>query len=48
MCVLVDPSSFVAGSSMERVSGLLRIARIPTIIIRQDDNLASVLQGQVI
>lgn len=48
LCILVDPASFAAGPSIDSVAELLRVARIPTIMVRQNDNLASVLQGQII
>ena len=47
VCVLVDPASFAPGQSIDDVAGLLRVAHIPTIMVRQNDNLVSVLQGQI-
>jgi uncharacterized protein (DUF58 family) len=47
MCFVVDPSSFGIATSSDDVVGLLRVARIPTIIVRNNDNLSSVLAQQV-
>lgn len=43
LCVLVDPQSFGAPSSADELRGLLRLARIPTIVIRHGDDLTAAL-----
>jgi uncharacterized protein (DUF58 family) len=43
MCIFVDPVSFGSTQSSQEIVGLLRIARIPTIVVRQNDNLSAVL-----
>jgi uncharacterized protein (DUF58 family) len=44
MCVFVDATSFGTSRSSREILGLLRIARIPTIIVKQNDNLAAALE----
>jgi uncharacterized protein (DUF58 family) len=43
MCVLVDPSSFSGGYSADEMRGMLRIAKIPTVVIRKNDDLTAAL-----
>ncbi|MEQ8673392.1 MAG: DUF58 domain-containing protein [Aggregatilineales bacterium] len=42
MCILIDPESF-GGRSSEETRGILRLLRIPTIVVRRDDDLSVVL-----
>lgn len=42
-CVLVDPTSFGVPAAMDDVRTMLRIARIPTIIVKQGDDLTAAL-----
>ncbi|MDK3161520.1 DUF58 domain-containing protein [Kamptonema cortianum] len=42
-CVLIDPSSFGAHADIDEVRTMLRVARIPTIIIRLGDDLSAAL-----
>jgi uncharacterized protein (DUF58 family) len=43
MCILVDPSTFGAPTAAAETIGLLRLAKIPTIVVRKNDDLGSVL-----
>jgi uncharacterized protein (DUF58 family) len=42
MCVLVDPASF-GGPSSSAAQGMLRLARIPSVVIRRGDDLTAAL-----
>lgn len=42
MCILIDPESF-GGKSSEETQGILRLLRIPTIVVHQGDDLSTVL-----
>lgn len=44
MCVYVDPASFVASQSTDELRGMLQLARIPTITVRNGDPLKEILQ----
>jgi uncharacterized protein (DUF58 family) len=46
VCVLVDPASFGGASTAESIQGMLRLAKIPTIIIRRGDDLTTALKQQ--
>ncbi|MBC7814155.1 MAG: DUF58 domain-containing protein [Burkholderiales bacterium] len=43
MCVLIDPSTFGGTTSSDELRGMLRLAKIPTIIIRRNDDLTAAL-----
>lgn len=43
MCVLIDPQSFGGLRSSDELRGILRLARIPTLIIRRNDDLTAAL-----
>ena len=42
MCVLVDPASF-GGDSSAPIQGVLRLARIPSLLVRRGDDLTAAL-----
>lgn len=42
MCIFIDPSSF-SGPASDEMQGLLRVARIPAIVVRRNDDLTAVL-----
>lgn len=46
LCVYVDPETFGAASGPS-IKGMLRLARIPTIVVKRGDDLASVLSKRV-
>jgi uncharacterized protein (DUF58 family) len=48
MCVLVDAESMGAEASTDKVYSRLRLAKIPTIVIRNRDDIASVLEQRII
>jgi uncharacterized protein (DUF58 family) len=43
MCILVDPQSFGGENGTEEITGLLRLAKIPTITIRKNQDLSAAL-----
>jgi len=43
MCILIDPFSFSGTTPSEDTIGLLRLAKIPTITVRKNDDLSAVL-----
>lgn len=43
MCILVDPYSFGGSTTADETIGLLRLAKIPTITVRKNDDLSAVL-----
>jgi uncharacterized protein (DUF58 family) len=43
MCVLIDPQSFGGAMPSDETRGILRLAKIPTIAIRRNDDLTAVL-----
>jgi uncharacterized protein (DUF58 family) len=43
MCIYLDPASFNASLASDELRGMLQLARIPTITIRQGDNLTIAL-----
>lgn len=43
MCILIDPYSFGGSNPVEDTIGLLRLAKIPTIIVHKNDDLSAVL-----
>ncbi len=43
MCILVDPQSFGGLIASENMQGILRLAKIPTIAIRKNDDLSAAL-----
>ncbi|MDX1991643.1 MAG: DUF58 domain-containing protein [bacterium] len=44
MCVLVDPQSFGGSVSADEIRGILRMVKIPTLLVRQGDDLTTVLE----
>ena len=45
LCVLIEPGSFGArGGDAEQLQSLLQLARIPTVVVRCGDNVASALE----
>lgn len=47
MCVLVNTGSF-GGQNTDELQGILRLARIPTIVVNRGDNLSNVLSQRPI
>ena len=46
VCVLIEPSSFGApGGASEQIQSLLQLARIPAVVVRCGDNIASALEN---
>lgn len=43
MCILIDPQSFGFSQSSTEAIGVLRMANIPVIVIKKDDDIAHVL-----
>ena len=43
VCVLIDPASFGGMKSSEELRGILRLAKIPTIVVRKNDDLTAAL-----
>ncbi len=43
MCILVDPYSFQGNATTDEVTGLLRLAKIPTLTIRKNDDIGAAL-----
>jgi uncharacterized protein (DUF58 family) len=43
MCILVDPYSFGGTVPPDEISGLLRLAKIPTIVVRKNDDIGAAL-----
>lgn len=43
MCIMVDPYLFGAENTADEITGLLRLARIPTITIRRNDDIGAAL-----
>lgn len=48
MCVLIDPYSFGGFQPVDNTVALLRLARIPTLVVRKNDDLSSVLSQRPI
>ena len=51
MCIFIDPSSFAPHNGMngsDEVRGMLHLAKIPTIIIHKNDDLAAALEQRPI
>jgi uncharacterized protein (DUF58 family) len=46
MCVLIDPESFGGGQRPDEVRGRLQLAKIPTLVVRNGDDLATALAGR--
>lgn len=44
VCVLIDPASFGGGVPAESIQPMLRLAKIPTIVIRYGDDLTAALR----
>lgn len=44
MCILIDPASFGGPRSVDETHGLLRIARVPTLIVRKNDDISAALE----
>jgi uncharacterized protein (DUF58 family) len=47
-CVLIDPGSFGATASTDSIRAMLRLAKIPTIVIRRGDSLTAALRQRAI
>ncbi|MEO8393499.1 MAG: DUF58 domain-containing protein [Chloroflexota bacterium] len=43
MCILIDPSSFGGMTKPDETRGMLRLGKIPSIVIRQGDDLTAAL-----
>ena len=43
MCILIDPASFQGTSTAEEITGLLRLAKIPTLTVRKNDDIGAAL-----
>lgn len=43
MCVFIDPYSFGGLTPADEIRGLLRLAKIPTVVIRKNDDLTAAL-----
>jgi hypothetical protein len=43
MCILVDPYSFGGSKPADEITGFLRLAKIPTITIRKNDDIGAAL-----
>jgi uncharacterized protein (DUF58 family) len=43
MCVFIDPTSFGAYGASDEIRGLLKLARIPTLPVRREDDLSLAL-----
>ncbi len=43
MCVFVDPASFGAPQRSDELRGMLQVTRIPTLVVRRNDDLTTVL-----
>jgi hypothetical protein len=43
MCIMVDPFSFGGETATDEITGLLRLAKIPTITIRKNDDIGAAL-----
>lgn len=48
MCVLVDPNSFSSHYNSDEMRGMLRIAKIPSVAVRKNDDLTAALQQRPI
>jgi hypothetical protein len=43
MCVFVEPTSFGGVQSSDEIRGMLQAVRMPTIVVRNGDDLGTVL-----
>jgi uncharacterized protein (DUF58 family) len=43
MCILVDPASFQGSTPSTEITGLLRLAKIPTLTVRKNDDISAAL-----
>lgn len=48
MCIFIDPTSFGMAGTSDEVRGRLNLAKIPTITVRAQDNLAAVLTERAV
>lgn len=48
MCILIDPYSFGGGIQAHEMTGLLRLAKVPTLTVRKNDDLAAALSQRPI
>lgn len=48
MCVFIDPKSFGSPYPSDEIRGILQVARIPTIIVRANNDLSSALEQRPI
>lgn len=44
MCILTDPHSFGGAKPVDEMRGMLRLAKIPTLVVRKNDDIAAALQ----
>lgn len=44
MCVLTDPESFGGPKSSAEIQALLRLAKIPTLVVRRNDDISAALE----
>ncbi len=48
LCVFVDPQSFNARLDSSELRGMLQLAKIPTLVVRKDDDIAAALEQRPI
>ncbi|MEO8610612.1 MAG: DUF58 domain-containing protein [Chloroflexota bacterium] len=48
MCILIDPASFKGTSDADEITGLLRLAKIPTLTVRKNDDIGAALSQRPI
>ncbi len=48
ICVFVDPQSFKARLDSSELRGMLQLAKIPTLVVRKDDDIAAALEQRPI
>ncbi len=48
ICVFVDPQSFNARLDSSELRGMLQLAKIPTLVVRKDDDIAAALEQRPI
>lgn len=48
MCILIDPTSFGDSNPIEETVGIMRLARIPVIVVRRGDDIPSVLSQRMV
>jgi uncharacterized protein (DUF58 family) len=48
MCVLIDTASFDSSRNSDEMRGMLQLAKIPTIVVRKNDDIAATLEQRPI